>query len=240
MVSSQHDPAVDAAIAQPADAESAPPSALPAASDGSASSQHRPAVLNAPAASAMSGATAGQPVGSARIAARAAQSAAKEIAQAAAEAAQALGDAASVAPAGALSVEPTAVPPPAPPAAGDDTTAVPAPTQSLPEPVGAAPAGQPVAMGALSVPVTEAKGRTAIAEKVEKGMRQHFPGMTDETLAKWHSNLEERLMEAKAAHKTAKDGIKQVGTPSQSSSSSDHSVGRRMRGVWRLFTTALF
>ncbi len=70
-----------------------------------------------------------------------------------------------------------------------------------------APAGRPVSPSALP----EAKGRTAIAEQVEKGMRQHFPGMSDETLAQWHSNLEGTLAEAKAAHSAAKEGIKQVG-----------------------------
>ena len=83
---------------------------------------------------------------------------------------------------------------------------------SLPAPRGGpmrqpdAAAGRPVSAGALA----EAKGRTAIAEQVEKGMRQHFPGMSDETLAQWHSNLEGTLAEAQAAHSIAKDNIKQV------------------------------
>jgi len=226
MVSSQHDPVQPTAVAQPADAESAPPRVSPAASDGSASSRHRPAALNAPAASAMSGATADQTAGSAGIAAKVAQSAAVAapdilapgtVAQAVDNAVQAdgtvteaAGNAGPVIPADVAPVDPIPAPP-VPPA--DDMAAlqalaaVQAQADGLAGP--AAPA-QPVAPAAPPVPLSEVKGRNAIAEKVEKGMRQHFPGMTDETLAKWHSNLEERLAEAKAAHKVAKDGIKEV------------------------------
>ena len=224
MVSSQHDPVPDAAVAQPADAESAPPRVSPAASDGSASSRHRPVALSAPAASAMSGATAAQTAGSAGIAVKPAQSAAEAapdipvpdlVAQAVEDAIQAVGNAADAAahaapvmPAGVVAVIPIPAPPPVPSADGA-AAATQSPADGLPGP---APPSQPAATAApLPLPLAEVKGRNAIAEKVEKGMRQHFPGMTDETLAKWHSNLEERLSEAKAAHKVAKDGIKEVG-----------------------------
>ena len=168
----------------------------------------------------MSGATAAQTAGSAQIAAKAAQSAADaapdvhtpdivvqavdNASQADVHAAEPAADAVPVMPAGVVPVNPV----PAPPVPSADVmVAMPAPADGLPEP---APAQQPVAPGPVPVPLAEVKGRNAIAEKVEKGMRQHFPGMTDETLAKWHSNLEERLTEAKAAHKVAKDRIKEV------------------------------